>query len=266
MNNIVSFYENSDEESRLTTNNARKIEFAVTTTVLNQYIKNHYKILELGAGTGVYSFYYADRGNTVLATDVTPKHVDIINKKLGQRNKNIDLSTEVADATNLSNYESESFDVVLNLGPMYHLTNEYDRERCIVESLRVLKKGGILATAYINKHFVLNLIMPRYKEFLTNSFVEKVLNTGVIKEGEKECFWTDNFFTTPFEIETFISKFNIDIIDHVGTDGISPLISDFVNNMNDDEYSTWLNYSLASCREKSILGMSNHGLLVCKKC
>ncbi len=207
MNNIVNFYKNSDEESRLTTNNARKVEFAVTTTILNQHIKAHSTILELGAGTGVYSFYYADRGNNVLATDITQKHVDIINKKLSQRENSINLSAEVADATILSNYESESFDVVLNLGPMYHLTNENDREKCR----------------------------------------------------------TDNFFTTPIDIENFISRFGIEIIDHVGTDGISPMISDFIDSLNAEEYSTWLNYCLASCREKSILGMSNHGLIICKK-
>lgn len=265
MNNIVNFYEKSDEENRLTTNNARKVEFTVTTTILNQYIKSNSRILELGAGTGVYSFYYADRGNDVLATDITPKHVDIIKQKLNQREKSINLSTEIADATNLSKYESESFDVVLNLGPMYHLTNECDREKCIKESLRVLKKGGILATAYINKHFILNLVMPGDKKFLTNNFVDKVMNTGVIRESEKECFWTDNFFTTPTEMETFISKFGVEIIDHIGSDGISPLLREFVDNMNDEEYSTWLHYSLASCREKSILGMSNHGLILCKK-
>lgn len=62
MNNVVNFYKKSEEESRLTTNKARKVEFDITTTILNKYIKSHNKILELGAGTGVYSFYYAERG------------------------------------------------------------------------------------------------------------------------------------------------------------------------------------------------------------
>lgn len=35
MSNVVNFYENYNEESRLTTNNARKVEFTVTATVLN---------------------------------------------------------------------------------------------------------------------------------------------------------------------------------------------------------------------------------------
>lgn len=94
----------------------------------------------MGAGTGVYSFYYAKRGNEVLATDITPKHVEIINQKI-QETKYINLSAEVVNATDLSIYENESFDVVTCLGPMYHLTEEVDRIKCIKESLGVLKKG-----------------------------------------------------------------------------------------------------------------------------
>lgn len=33
----------------------------------------------------------------------------------------------------------------------------------------------------------------------------------------------------------------------------------------DEEYSVWLRYSLNSCKERSILGMSNNGLLICRK-
>jgi len=56
MKNIIDFYENYDEESRLTTGKAKRIEFVTTTHLLNQYIQSHHKIIELGAGTGVYSF------------------------------------------------------------------------------------------------------------------------------------------------------------------------------------------------------------------
>ncbi|MEG0672329.1 MAG: class I SAM-dependent methyltransferase, partial [Clostridium sp.] len=60
MSSITEFYERYDEENRLTIDNARKIEFNMTTTILNEQIEPHYKILELGAGAGAYSFYYAE--------------------------------------------------------------------------------------------------------------------------------------------------------------------------------------------------------------
>lgn len=266
MNNIVNFYNKYDEESRISTNNARKVEFNVTTSILNQYIDDQDKIIELGAGTGVYSFYYAARGNEVVATDMTPKYVEIIQQKLHKVSNSINLQAEVANATDMRRYNPESFDVVLCLGPMYHLINEKDREKCIMESLRLLKKGGILAVSYINKHYVLNSVMTQDKRFLTHNFVDKILSIGAIKEGEKECFWTDAFFTTPSEMESLASKFHIQIIDHVSTDGISPLLGNLVDEMNDEEYESWMHYSLCSCREKSILGISNHALLICRKC
>jgi ubiquinone/menaquinone biosynthesis C-methylase UbiE len=265
MGSIIDFYGRYDEENRLTMDNARKIEFSITTAILDKYIVPHNKILELGAGTGAYSFYYAKKGNEVVSTDLTPKHIDIINKKLEQQGNCLKLSTSVVDATDLSLYETESFEVVTCLGPMYHLTDEKDREKCIEESLRVLKPGGLLAIAYINKHYILHGVMVNQKKYLTNSFVESILNTGVNKDGDKECFFTVAFFTTPTEMEAFIGKFGVEIIDHAGTDGISSLLRNSINELSDDEYDAWVSYVISSCRDKNILGISNHGLLICKK-
>ena len=265
MKTVVNFYENYDEEARLTTNNARKIEFITTTSALNNHIEEHHKILELGAGTGVYSFYYAEKGNAVVATDITPKHIEIIRQKLEDKDDRINLRTEVVNAIDLGQYETEYFDVVLCMGPMYHITDYNDRNKCIEEALRVLKKDGLLAIAYINKHFVLNSVMTRYKKYRTHNFIDKIMDTGVTREGEEECFWTDAYFTSPSDMESFIGKFDVEIVDHIGTDGISPYLGNTIDEMDEEEYNAWIYYILKSCREKSILGISNHGLLLCKK-
>lgn len=265
MNSVIDFYEQFDEESRLTMDNARKIEFITTTTILDKYMEPHYKILELGSGTGVYSFYYAEKGNEVVATDLVPRHVDIINQKLKRKNGEIKLSAEVVNATELSQYKSESFDVVTCLGPMYHLADEFDRMKCINESLRVLKPGGILAIAYINKHYIIHGVMANQKQFLTHNFIDSILSSGASQEGDKGCFFTVGFFTSPNEIESFIKKFEVEIIDHAATDGICALLRNQINELESEQYEVWLKYHLKSCRERSILGISNHGILLCRK-
>lgn len=265
MSSVINFYDKYDEDKRLIKDNARKIEFHVTTTILNKYILPKHKILELGAGTGAYSFYYAERGNMVVATDLTPKHVDIIKEKIKAKGEKVNVSADIINATDLSVYDSESFDIVTCLGPMYHLTDEKDRVKCIQESLRVLKPGGILAIAYINKHYIIHGVMANQREFFTPIFVDKILSKGFNKDGEEECFFTVGFFTSPTEIETFMNKFNVSIIDHAATDGISALLREHINELNDEGYNAWMNYSIGSCREKSILGISNHGLLICEK-
>lgn len=81
-NFVVDSYEHSKEEDRLTTNNARKIEFVTTTRIFDELFDNKMKVLDCAAGTGVYAFYSADKGYDVTATDITPRHIDIINQKL----------------------------------------------------------------------------------------------------------------------------------------------------------------------------------------
>ena len=53
MNYVVDSYENYKEENRLTTNNARRIEFVTTTRVLDEIIGTNSKILDCAAGTGI---------------------------------------------------------------------------------------------------------------------------------------------------------------------------------------------------------------------
>lgn len=54
-NYVVESYENYKEEDRLSTNNARKIEFITTTRVLDELIDKSADVLDCAAGTGVYS-------------------------------------------------------------------------------------------------------------------------------------------------------------------------------------------------------------------
>lgn len=117
-NHVVDNYENYREEDRLTTNHARKIEFITTARILDEHLNGNMKILDCAAGTGIYSFYLADKGHQVTATDITPRHIDIIDKTL--KEKAYQMRTAVLDAADMHIFADESFDAVLNMGPFYH--------------------------------------------------------------------------------------------------------------------------------------------------
>ncbi len=74
-NHVVESYENHREEDRLTTNNSRRLEFLTTARILDKLISGKKTILDCAAGTGIYSFYLADKGHTVTATDITPRGI-----------------------------------------------------------------------------------------------------------------------------------------------------------------------------------------------
>ena len=61
-NIIEKFYkEICIKDERLTKDKMHKIEFITTTNYIEKYLKPGDRILEIGAGTGAYSLYYANK-------------------------------------------------------------------------------------------------------------------------------------------------------------------------------------------------------------
>ncbi len=262
-NYIIDNYENYKEENRLTTNNARKIEFITTVRIMNELFMEGSKILDCAAGTGIYAFYLADRGHQVTATDITPRHIEIINNE--KKNRDYEMVTAVLDATDMSQFEDEAFDVVLNMGPFYHLINEEQRKRCLSESIRVLKKGGLLLAAYIPRYFIFQHISMSDSSYLDTVLAEQLINTGVLRHDDEKCFWTDTYYSTKQEMEEMYMENGIEIVDHFAQDGLAPSFSDVVDEWNERQFKIWCDYHYSVCREESVLGASNHVMIVGRK-
>lgn len=262
-NHIINSYENSKEENRLTTNNARRIEFLNTTRVLDELLGQQQKILDCAAGTGIYAFYLAELGHQVTATDLTPRHVELINKEL--ENKSYTMNTAVLDATDMSCFADESFDVVLNMGPFYHLLSEEKRTKCLSECLRVLKKGGLLFTAYIPRFYVFQYVALSDKDYLDARLAQQLVETGVLRHDDEKCFWTDTYYSTKSEMEHHYAQSGLEIVDHFAQDGLTPTFAGKVDTWNEEEFKIWCDYLYSVCREESLLGASNHVMIVGKK-
>jgi len=262
-NHIVENYENYREEDRLTTNHARRIEYNTTIHIMDELIGTDLKILDCAAGTGIYAFYLADKGNEVTATDITPRHIDIMNHQL--KTKNYSMNIAVMDAADMSIFEDESFDVVLNMGPFYHLISEKQRMKCMSESVRVLKKGGILFTAYIPRFYVYQFVSFSDSKYIDKTFADQIMNTGVMRHDDDLCFWTDAYFSTKEEMESLYSEYKLEIIDHFAQDGLAPMFSKQADSWTEKEFKVWCDYHLGVCREASALGASNHVMIVGKK-
>lgn len=100
---MVESYENYREEERLSTNNARRIEFLTTVRALDELIVEKKKMLDCAVGTGVYAFYLADKEHDVTATDITPRHIEVIKEVV--KNKPYEMEARVLDATDMSVFE-----------------------------------------------------------------------------------------------------------------------------------------------------------------
>ncbi|MCM1145414.1 MAG: class I SAM-dependent methyltransferase [Blautia sp.] len=259
-NYVVDSYENYKEENRLTTNNARKIEFITTARILDEHLDRRCRVLDCAAGTGIYAFYLAGKGHMVTATDITPRHIGIINEQ--KVKKHFQIETAVLDATDMSVFEDNSFDIVLNMGPFYHLITESQRERCLSECIRVLRKGGLLVTAYIPRFYVFQYVAVSDEKFLNAALAKQLIETGVLRHDDENCFWTDTYYSSKEEMEVLYQSHQLSVIDHFAQDGLAPLLHEKVDGWSEEKFKIWCDYHYSICRESSVLGSSNHVVII----
>jgi ubiquinone/menaquinone biosynthesis C-methylase UbiE len=241
---IREYYRNYDEDARLMRDNAHRMEWITTTAILADHVGPDARILDAGAGTGAYSLHYARGGHSVVALDLVAEHL----RKLAERaagERLASVSCMQGDARDLSAFDGASFDVVLCMGPMYHLRTEEDRCRCLDECLRVLVPGGLLAVAYVSDNAAENVAI--------------IMNE--LRRLRADCFVMDD----SRQFENLLRRFPLAIVDHVATDGLARSISAIMNAMDEREFDAWVTFHIATCRSGSVFRHAFHGLVVCRK-
>src|SRR5205807_874579 len=103
------------------------------------------RVLDVGGGPGAYAEWLADVGYDVKLVDALPLHVEQARHRAAGR-----FIAEEGDARSLPE-KDDSYDVVLLLGPLYHLVERGERLGALAEARRVLRPRGLLAAAAISR-------------------------------------------------------------------------------------------------------------------
>lgn len=243
-------YDLFNEDARLNRSKAARVEFLTTVHYIEKYLHPGDKILDIGAGAGEYSLYFARKGYAVWALELADANIAAFRKKLTPQDK-LDLTQ--GNALDLSCYADKSFDIVLLFGPLYHLKNDADKQKCIREAKRVCKDGGKIFFAFISNDFV----------FLTEfGYDIRYFSTG---DYNKETFRLNDFpfvFHTVAAARKVLTDGGIHILHEVASDGASELLAERINEMPDDDYAQYLRYHFYICEKPELLGMTNHLLFI----
>lgn len=263
MNEVSKFYDLYSEDSRLISKRSRTIEKITTLNYIQDVMDTNSIIADIGAGTGIYSFELAEQSKFVIAVDLAKKHIDEIEKKI-KDNLIKNISTICTSATNLSSIDNEECNIVLCLGPMYHLQKKIDRMQCLKECSRILKKNGIIFIAYINKITAM-LYFIKNKKFIDTNIMDKIESNKYEELKGFDTFIGISHFTNPKEIENEAMECGFVVEKNVAADGISYFLSEQLEEMTIDEWNTYIKMHLNHCEDKNSFEMSMHGLLICKK-
>ena len=254
---ISSFYRQYDEDSRTSRSRHGQLEFCTTMTYIHRYATEHSKILEVGAGTGRYSIALAKEGMDVTSVEMVESNLAV----LRENSKGLEnIQSFQGDATDLSRFPDNSFDVTLFFGPMYHLF-EADEVTCAIdEAIRVTKPDGVILFAFISVFAIM------YSNYFYGNWAE----------GQAENFTTEykvrhfkEQLFTGYDVEEFEGLFHEKPVEWITTAGVDGLIEpiekrpDF--SMTDEEFSALAEWYLHFCEKRELLGSTNHLLYICRK-
>lgn len=213
------------------------------------------KILDLGAGTGRYAISLAREGFDVTAVELVKKNLDVMNSKHER------IKIWPGNALDLHFLQDETFDITIMFGPLYHLQTKEEKLKALSEARRVTKKGGIIFAAYImNEYSVLMYA------FLKHKIKDCVKNQTLTKDFHALTTEKDLYSYLRLEDINELQKLSgLTRLEMFAQDGPSDYMRQMLNSLDEEEFSLFLEYHLATCQRPELLGASSHVVDVLQK-
>lgn len=265
VDDVARYYAQAPEEDRLKYG-AALLEEARTRELIQRYAPGPPAVvLDVGGGAGAYSFWLADLGYTVHLLDVAPR---LIAEAQRRAQKGQLASSRVGDARALEFRDSQA-DIVLLLGPLYHLTEAADRAKALTESQRVLKPGGWLFGAVISRwaSALDGLARDLFQDSRFAAIVMRDLEDGQHRNPtERLDFFTTAYFHKPSEAIDEVRRAGFRDPRIFGIEGPGWLLPDVAERMNDPRRRADLMMVARMAEsEPSLIGGSAHLLVAAQK-
>lgn len=256
MTELELYYNKFNEDKRLTRRHGY-VEFVTSMKYIHKYLEefDNPKILDIGAGTGRYSVALANEGYDVTAVELVKYNLGILKKK------NSSVKAYQGNATKLSRFSDESFDLTLLFGPMYHLYSHEDKLKALNEAKRVTKKGGVILVAYVmNEYSVITYAFKQnnIKECMEKDKLTKDFHTVSSKEDLYDYVRIE-------DINRLNAQANLQREIIISADGPADYLRQTLNAMDEEAYRLFIEYHLATCERYELIGAAAHTVDILRK-
>lgn len=256
-NYLVDYCNSHDEDSRLLSKHGR-VEFLTTVKYIEKYLKDGMKIIEIGAATGRYSHYFAQKGFEVDAVELIEHNIEVFKTKTLPDEK---VNIKQGNALDLSGYPDNSYDVTLLLGPMYHLYTADEQQKALSEAIRITKPDGYIFVAYC-------MLEPSIIGQFKRNQMNKLIEMGLFNPKTLEAYYTPEGIFKLNNVDEIINlseSFAVERINLIATDSYTCHMKEAVDQMDDETYELYLRYHFSTCERQDLIGMSHHTLDILRK-
>jgi SAM-dependent methyltransferase len=260
---IRAYYERGEEAERLRGGfPSGPLEFERTKELILRWLPpGKLRILDVGGAAGIHAAWLVELGHQVRLIDPVPLHVEQAAAAHPR------LVAELGDARALM-ADDGSCDVVLLLGPLYHLLEADDRQLALREAHRALRPGGQLFAAAISRSSALLDLLVRLDRLHEPSVLEVVtdaVQTGEFR-GAQHGLFTHAYFHRPSELRAEVVDAGFVDTEVLNVEGPGFLIPDFARRWADPQRRrAMLEAARLIESDPEMLGAAGHLLAVARR-
>jgi S-adenosylmethionine-dependent methyltransferase len=261
----IAFYYNSDPERERCRLEEHRLEYDLTWRYLERYLPCQGSILEVGAATGRYTLELAKRGYAVTAVDLSAALIEECRKSIADERLERQVRLLVADARDLGPLAEKGFDVVLLMGPLYHLVAEADRKAALKQAYDRLREGGIIFSAFISRFGILGDLLKNVPGWIENQAEVRALLERGKRPDDSPPGGFRGYFAQISEIAPLHEAIGFETL---ALAGVEPAISaddESYNQLQGKQRQLWLDLLYEMSAERSIIAASRHLLYIGRK-
>lgn len=255
-----------DEWKRLVKDAYHRLEFETSLHFMEKYLPGQGLVLDAGGGPGRYTMELAQQGYQLVLLDMTPANLEFAKRQMRRKKLQANIQDFVeASIVDLSQFPDQSFDAVICLGgPLSHILDAGQRALAISELIRVARIGAPVFVSVIGR---LSLLVSELVHFQHE--IEMPLFTQIRDGGDYEgaSGFTACHFFLPEEFRDAFELPGVDILEMVGLEGIGTHHVRQINMLarHPERWKIWWETHLQTCTHPSVVGISEHMLVVCRK-